>query len=67
LTGHYQAGVDITVIALSLGHESIQTTHRYIEADMQMKERAISRLDEPATRRITSGEADRLLQFLNSL
>lgn len=35
-----QAGVDITVIALWLGHESPVTTHGYIEADLTMKEKA---------------------------
>ena len=33
-----QSGVDITVIALWLGHESLETTHIYIEADLQMKQ-----------------------------
>jgi integrase/recombinase XerD len=42
-----QSGVDITVIALWLGHESPSTTHMYIEADLTMKERALSRL-QPA-------------------
>ncbi len=35
-----QAGVDISVIALWLGHESPLTTHHYVEADLAMKERA---------------------------
>jgi integrase/recombinase XerD len=39
-----QSGVDITVIALWLGHESPVTTHRYVEADPQMKERALNAL-----------------------
>lgn len=39
-----QSGVDIAVIALWLGHESIETTHGYIEADLNMKERALARL-----------------------
>lgn len=37
-----QSGVDITVIALWLGHESPSTTHGYIEADLAMKERALA-------------------------
>jgi site-specific recombinase XerD len=36
-----QAGVDIAVIALWLGHESIETTHGYVEADLNMKQRAL--------------------------
>ena len=42
-----QSGVDITVIALWLGHESTTTTHMYLEADLSMKERALQRL-QPA-------------------
>src|SRR3989338_6269044 len=42
-----QAGVDISVIALWLGHESPATTHQYVEADLTMKERALARLHEP--------------------
>lgn len=42
-----QAGVDATVIALWLGHENLQTTRCYIEADLAMKERALRTL-QPA-------------------
>ena len=37
-----QAGVDTTVIALWLGHESVVTTHIYLEADLAMKERSLA-------------------------
>ncbi|MBV8378991.1 MAG: tyrosine-type recombinase/integrase, partial [Verrucomicrobia bacterium] len=37
-----QSGVDITVIALWLGHEDIQTTHVYLQADLAMKEKALN-------------------------
>src|SRR4029453_10952478 len=36
-----QAGVDIAVIALWLGHESLETTHVYLEADLATKERVV--------------------------
>lgn len=39
-----QSGVDLTVIALWLGHEDISTTHIYMEADLTMKEEALRRL-----------------------
>ncbi|MEP1215678.1 MAG: tyrosine-type recombinase/integrase [Marinobacter sp.] len=42
-----QAGVDITVIALWLGHESVVTTHQYLEADLKMKEHALAALQPP--------------------
>lgn len=43
-----QAGVDMTVIALWLGHESAATTYMYIEADLAMKKRALDKLVAPA-------------------
>lgn len=42
--GLLQAGVDRAVIALWLGHESIETTHGYLEADLKLKEKALQRL-----------------------
>ena len=35
-----QAGIDIATIALWLGHESLETTHVYLEADLATKEQA---------------------------
>ena len=62
-----QAGVDITVIALWLGHESIQTTHGYIEADLALKEKALSKV-APAGQKTKRFRADdELLRFLSSL
>lgn len=40
-----QAGVDITVIRSWLGHSDIQTTHGYLEADVEMKRQALSALE----------------------
>jgi site-specific recombinase XerD len=62
-----QAGVDITVIALWLGHESPVTTHGYIEADLAMKERALATLAPPETKRKRYHPTDALLNFLESL
>jgi site-specific recombinase XerD len=62
-----QAGVDITVIALWLGHESIETTHGYVEADLDMKQRALEKLT-PSTGTVSRFKAgDSLLQFLSRL
>jgi integrase/recombinase XerD len=62
-----QAGVDIATIALWLGHESIETTHMYLEADLAMKEKALSKLEpiESEWRRFQAD--DPLLAFLSSL
>ncbi len=62
-----QAGVDITVIALWLGHESPTTTHGYVEADLTMKKRALDRLVEPAQRRARFTPSNDLLAFLDRL
>ncbi|MCR4427414.1 MAG: site-specific integrase [Firmicutes bacterium] len=62
-----QSGVDITVIALWLGHESIETTHRYIEADLEMKRKALETVSEPVIPRHSYQPPDRLLAFLESL
>jgi integrase len=37
------AGVDSSVIALWLGHESVETTQIYLHADLTLKERALDR------------------------
>jgi integrase/recombinase XerD len=62
-----QSGVDITVIALWLGHESPSTTHMYLEADLAMKERALGKLQPPAKAGARYKPPDRLMQFLQSL
>jgi len=62
-----QAGIDIATIALWLGHESIETTHVYLEADLATKEQALQKLApvEEEAARFTA--ADPLLAFLTSL
>lgn len=62
-----QAGVDITVIALWLGHESPDTTHLYIEADLALKRRALDRMTELPRRRASRPIDDRVLAFLERL
>jgi site-specific recombinase XerD len=62
-----QAGVDINVIALWLGHESPTTTHQYIEADLAMKERSLARLHEPDAKIQRYRAPDSLIDFLKTL
>ncbi len=62
-----QSGVDISVIALWLGHESTETTHIYIEADLATKERALEKL-APAGQKVLRYKAeDTVLAFLATL
>ena len=62
-----QAGVDISVIALWLGHESPASTHHYVEADLTMKERALGRLHEPDVKIQRYRAPDSLIDFLKTL
>ena len=62
-----QAGNDRSIIALWLGHESIETTQMYLDADLTMKERALART---APLRAGPGRYrpdDTLLAFLSGL
>ena len=62
-----QNGVDRTVIALWLGHESVETTQMYIHADISLKEKALAKT-QPAT--VPAGRYrpnDELLAFLEAL
>ena len=62
-----QSGVDIAAIALWLGHESIETTHGYVEADLTSKQKALEKL-APAQGQISRFQPDdELLRFLSKL
>ena len=62
-----QAGVDIATIALWLGHESIETTHVYLETDLSLKEKALAKLDPVETELVRFKADDPLLAFLSAL
>src|SRR5713101_178271 len=59
-----QAGVDITVIALWLGHEDPATTHMYVEPELTMKERALKAVQSPRIKQKRYQPPDRLMTFL---
>jgi site-specific recombinase XerD len=62
-----QSGVDTSVIALWLGHESAETTHIYVEADLATKERALENLAPPGSKFRRFRADDALIGFLASL
>ena len=62
-----QSGVPFNVIALWLGHESTTTTHRYVEADITMKQKALARLKAPDTKMHRFQAQDSLMRFLQTL
>ncbi len=62
-----QSGVDLSVIAMWLGHESIETTHQYMEADIELKRKALDSIKSPASGPRRFRAADSLLRFLESL
>jgi integrase/recombinase XerD len=61
------SGVDISVIALWLGHESIETTQIYIHADMTMKEQAIAKTTPPNVKPGRYQPTDPILAWLQTL
>jgi site-specific recombinase XerD len=60
-------GVDRSVIALWLGHESVETTQMYLHADMRLKEKALSRTQPLGVKPVRYHPNDQLLAFLEGL
>jgi site-specific recombinase XerD len=65
--GLLQAGVDRAVIALWLGHESVETTQIYLEANLAMKEEILAKTMPPKGAPGRYRPGDKLLAFLNNL
>ncbi len=62
-----QSGVDVTLIALWLGHESPETTHLYVEADVAMKRQVLDCLEEPPIKLNGRSVQKGLFDFLDKL
>lgn len=61
------SGIDVTTIALWLGHESPESSRPYLHADLALKQRALDRTAPPHTRKGRYSPPDKLLAFLESL
>jgi site-specific recombinase XerD len=62
-----QAGVEQALIALWLGHESIETTQMYLEANLALKEQVLAKTTPPGAKAGRYRPDDKLLAFLTSL
>ena len=62
-----QQGVEPCVIALWLGHESIETTQIYLDADLELKQRVLDRITPLNGKLGRYRSDDKLLAFLNNL
>ena len=62
-----QSKVDITLIALLLGHAMPSTTHQYVELDLQMKEQSLKKVQPLPSAPNRFKPSDSLLEFLESL
>ena len=62
-----QAGVDRAVIALWLGHESVETTQIYLDADLTLKEQALAKTNPVKGTPKRFQPDDELLAFLKQL
>ena len=62
-----KTGTTPEVIALWMGHESFNTTHQYVEADLAMKKKALQGLAPPDAKSHRFRPKDELLRFLESL
>jgi len=62
-----QAGVDLSMIALWLGHSSIETTQMYLEANLALKEETLAKAKPIDAKPGRFKPGDRLLNFLKSL
>jgi len=62
-----QSGVDPMIIAIWMGHESIETTQVYIKEDLKMKEQALQMTQESKSKSLRYKPEDKLLEFLQAL
>jgi len=62
-----ERGIDRSVIALWLGHESVESTESYLHADLRLKQRALDQTKPRLLKGVRYRPPDRLLAFLESV
>lgn len=62
-----RAGNDVNMVSYWLGHANINTTHIYIEIDMEMKQRMLQKTGAPAVKKALPWQKPDILQWLNAL
>lgn len=63
-----QSGVGIETVAMILGHESIETTHKYVVSDIEMKKAAMEKIAGQDLAKMPRYKASKgLMDFLKSL
>jgi hypothetical protein len=62
-----RAGNDINMVRYWLGHASINTTHIYVEIDMEMKRKMLQKTPAPAVKETQEWQKPKMLQWLDQL
>jgi len=62
-----RAGNDVNMVSYWLGHADINTTHIYVEIDMEMKRQMLQKLGAPAVKKPPQWHKPDVLQWLNAL
>ena len=62
-----QSGIDRSIIALWLGHQSVETTQIYLHAYLELKEQALAKTQQFHGKPGRYRPSDQLLDFLQSL
>lgn len=63
----FEAGVDLSIIALLLGHESVDTVQIYVEVSMRMKEKILEQIAPIKVKSKRFKPSDKLFEFLKTL